>query len=195
MVYKREDAMNWWLILLTFIGVNLDFFFILLFLLKKYRLTRVMAGYMMGLWILLLLSFFAGQILDYFFPEWLLGILGVLPIYMAIHDDDEKAKDYKANCPTITVLITYLSVCAGCNLSMFIPVLTTLHLMGMLMVLVVLTIFSDIIILIIKQLVNVAIVKTLMEKYGEQLTKVVYIGVGIYVFFDSGLISHLLSIF
>lgn len=187
--------MNWWLILFTFIGVNLDFFFILLFLLKKYRLTSVIIGYMLGLWILLLLSFFAGQILDYFLPEWLLGILGVLPIYMALHDDDEEAKDYKPHRPVVTVLITYLSVCAGCNLSMFIPVLTTLSWMGMLSVLITLTILSIIIILIIKQLGNLSAVNTVMEKYGELLTKVVYIGVGIYVFFDSGLISHLLFIF
>ena len=33
--------MNWFVIAITFIGVNLDFFFILLFLLKKYKLHDV----------------------------------------------------------------------------------------------------------------------------------------------------------
>ena len=40
--------MNWLLIALTFIGVNLDFFFILLLLLKKYQLRSVILGYLIG---------------------------------------------------------------------------------------------------------------------------------------------------
>lgn len=78
--------MNWLLILVTFLGVNLDFFFILLLLLKKYNLKSVMMGYLLGLWTLLILSFSVGQILDQFLPEWLLGLLGLLPIYMALKD-------------------------------------------------------------------------------------------------------------
>ena len=78
--------MNWLLILITFLGVNLDFFFILLFLLKKYDLKSVTVGYLIGLWVLLLLSFNVGQILAHVLPEWILGLLGFLPIYMALKD-------------------------------------------------------------------------------------------------------------
>lgn len=49
--------MNWWIILVTFIGVNLDFFFILLFLLKKYTLQQGILGYIIGTVLLISLSF------------------------------------------------------------------------------------------------------------------------------------------
>lgn len=187
--------MNWLLILITFLGVNLDFFFILLLLLKKYNLKSVMMGYLMGLWALLILSFSVGQVLDHFLPEWLLGLLGLLPIYMALKDEDEDAQEVRAKSPIIITLVTYLSVCAGCNLALFLPVLSTISAVQIIEVMLVLTILSVIIIYVIKAIGNVKAINDLMEKYGEILTKVVYIGVGIYVLFDSGLIAHLISWF
>ena len=90
--------MNWLVFAITFIGVNLDFFFILLFLLKKYKVRDVILGYVTGVLILVAASFFLGKILAIFMPEWLLGILGFLPIWMAIHDNDEEANQTeKAN--------------------------------------------------------------------------------------------------
>ena len=124
--------MNWLLILITFLGVNLDFFFILLFLLKKYDLKSVTVGYLIGVWVLLLLSFNVGQIL--------------------------------AHIQFIQVILM-------------------------------LTVLSILIIFIIKSIGQVKVVNSLMEKYGEILTKLVYIGVGIYVLFDSGLVAHIISWF
>lgn len=92
-------------------------------------------------------------------------------------------------------LITYLSVCAGCNLSLFLPVLSTISAVQIIEVIVVLTVLSLLIILLIKAIGNIQSINDLMEKYGEILTKVVYIGVGIYVLFDSGLITHVISWF
>lgn len=85
---KWVTFMNYWLLALTFLSVNLDFFFILLFLLKRYRVPQVMLGYLLGTVILMSMSFAIGKALAAFLPEWLLGILGFLPIWMAIHDDD-----------------------------------------------------------------------------------------------------------
>lgn len=38
--------MNWWIIFITFLAVNLDFFFILIFLLERYNLRDVIIGYL-----------------------------------------------------------------------------------------------------------------------------------------------------
>lgn len=58
-----------------------------------------------------------------------------------------------------------------------------------------LTVLSILIIFIIKSIGQVKVVNSLMEKYGEILTKLVYICVGIYVLFDSGLVAHIISWF
>ena len=116
--------MNYWVLALTFLSVNLDFFFILIFLLKQYRFKQVLLGYWIGILILMTASLLAGKTLAALLPEWALGILGILPIYIALHDDDDDATQKQANhSPVLTVLITYLSVCAGCNLAIFLPVL------------------------------------------------------------------------
>ncbi len=53
--------MNYYVLGLTFLSINLDFFFILLFLLRRYRLHEVISGYVLGTIILLTLSFTAGK--------------------------------------------------------------------------------------------------------------------------------------
>lgn len=183
--------MNWWVIIATFIAVNLDFFFILLLLLKKYRLGSVILGYLIGVLFLVTISYLAGQVLAKFLPEWLLGILGILPIWMALHDDDDDTKQSGTHNPIITVLVTYLSVCAGCNLSIFLPVLTGIHVSQFLAVLIVIGICTVIVVCLLKLFGQIPVINHFMTKYSEILMKIVYIGVGLYVFWDSGLISHL----
>lgn len=100
--------MHYGLLALTFLSVNLDFFFMLIFLLQKYRVRQVLAGYLLGIVILLTLSFFIGRIISLFLPEWLLGILGLLPIYMALRKDDDAAAAKSTHSPTWSVLVTYL---------------------------------------------------------------------------------------
>lgn len=185
--------MNWSLILITFIGVNLDFFFILLFLLKKYELKKVMVGYIMGITLLVGLSFFAGQLLALFLPEWLLGILGILPIYMAFKDDPDDISNNQHHAPIMATFITYLSVCAGCNLSIFLPISTGLTLSQFLLVLLFLIGLSIVIVVIIKLIGNIPVVQTIMNRYGEMGTKIVYVAIGLYVFWDSGFLNHILA--
>ncbi|MDE4483504.1 hypothetical protein C1S40_15595, partial [Lactiplantibacillus plantarum] len=74
--------MHYGVLALTFLSVNLDFFLMLVFLLKKYRLWQVLLGYLLGNLILLTASFFVGKALTLFLSEWLLGCLGVLRVWL-----------------------------------------------------------------------------------------------------------------
>ena len=65
--------MNIWLLTVTFLAVNLDFFVLLLFLLKKFSVRQVVVGYLSGVVLLLVAGFLAGKVLAQFLPEWLLG--------------------------------------------------------------------------------------------------------------------------
>lgn len=186
--------MNYWLLLVTFISVNLDFFFMLIFLLKKYPLPKVMLGYLLGNLVLLTLSFCVGKALAIFIPEWLLGVLGVLPIYMALHDGDDDNADKTSSSQVWAVFITYLSVCAGCNLSIFLPVLVGETMVHFLMTLGFIGSLTLIVVIIIKGIADIPAVATAMTVHGEKLMKACYIVIGLYVFWDSGLISHLLAL-
>ncbi|MCP0887982.1 cadmium resistance transporter [Ligilactobacillus sp. WILCCON 0076] len=186
--------MNYWILTLTFISVNLDFFFMLLFLLKKYTTVKVILGYLIGTIILLTLSYFVGQVLTIFLPEWILGTLGVLPIYLAFNDNDEESGVKNNKSQVVSVLVTYLSVCAGCNLSIFLPVLVGENLENFLLTVVFIGLLTVLVVMLIKLISELSIVSNVMEKYGEKLMKFCYIVIGFYVFWDSGLIKHLIAL-
>lgn len=187
-------GLNYWLLALTFLSVNLDFFFMMIFLLKKYRTWQVLIGYLLGNLILLTASFFIGKTLALFLPEWLLGLLGFLPIWMAFRDDDDDDGDQTSKSPVLSVLVTYLSVCAGCNLSIFLPVLVGETMLHFLMTLGFIGILTIIVVFLIKLIADIPVVERVMTAHGERLMKICYVLIGLYVFWDSGLISHLIAL-
>lgn len=187
--------MNLGILIITFLGVNFDFFFMLLFLLKKYRVSQVIIGYLIGLVILLTASYSIGAVLASFLPEWILGILGVLPIYMTIHDNDEEQDNDSKKSPIVTVLLIYLSVCAGCVLGIFLPVMLGESFNNFLIALLIIALLTIIVVFIVKWVADMKIVTGLMDRYGEILMKVCYILIGLYVFWDSGLIGHVVAWF
>lgn len=187
--------MNLGILVITFLGVNFDFFFMLLFLLKKYRVSQVIIGYLIGVVILLTASYSIGVVLASFLPEWILGILGVLPIYMAIHDNDEEQDNDSKKSPIVTVLLIYLSVCAGCVLAIFLPIMVGESFNNFLIALLIIALLTIIVVFIVKWVADMKIVTGLMDRYGEILMKVCYILIGLYVFLDSGLISHVVAWF
>ncbi|AVW11733.1 cadmium resistance transporter [Lactiplantibacillus paraplantarum] len=186
--------MHYGILALTFLSVNLDFFLMLVFLLKKYQLRQVLVGYLLGNLILLTASFFVGKTLTLFLPEWVLGVLGVLPIWLAFHDDDDDATDRSGRSPVINVLVTYLAVCAGCNLSIFLPVLIGESMLHFLMTLGFIGVLTILVVFIINQVAGISAVQRQITAHGEWLMKVCYVVIGLYVFWDSGLISHLLAL-
>ncbi len=193
--YERGSKVNFVIIGLTFLSVNLDFFFMLLFLVRKYRLSAVLSGYLLGTLLLVTASYLIGQTLSAFLPEWLLGVLGFLPIYLAIKDDDDEVNATQSGASAVgTVLVTYLSVCTGCNLAIFLPVLMHAQLAEFFVALLLILGLSAVAVLAINLLSKNSFVSQVMEKYGEKLMKVCYVLIGLYVFWDSGLVAHLIRL-
>lgn len=61
--------MNVLVLALTFLAINLDFFIMMLFLLKKYPFRSVLFGFMAATMLLMVLCFIAGQLLESFFAR------------------------------------------------------------------------------------------------------------------------------
>ena len=111
---------------------------------------------------------------------------------MALHDNDEDPNHQSTTrSPMLIVLITYLAVCSGCNLSIFLPILTGIPLGHFGLALSFILILTILVVILIKEIGKLSPVARFMDKYSKLLMKIIYIGVGIYVFFDSGLIRHL----
>lgn len=139
-------------------------------------------------------SFFTGRALALFLPEWLLGLLGILPIYMAIRDNDEAVTTNGQQSPVLATLVTYLAVCSGCNLSIFLPVLADLSYQAFILALLFVVALAVVAVGLVKGISELPIIKRVLEKYSELLMKVIYVGIGLYIFYDSGLVHHLLAL-
>ncbi|USS93220.1 cadmium resistance transporter [Fructilactobacillus ixorae] len=178
---------------LTFLAVNLDFFVLLLFFLQKYSVGEVLLGYLLGLSLLLLLSYGLGQTLAHWLPEWVLGGLGFLPLYLAFRteDDDAELARFRKRSPVLTVFGTYLVVCAGCNLSVFIPVLLGQTLPVFWLTLGYFGFLTVIVVLFLRRLGRLPVVTQVLNHYGEWLLRVTYFVIGTYVLYDSGFLAHI----
>ena len=77
------------LVTMLFIGVNLDFFVVLLLLLQKYRFRDNFIGYELGMLLVFVISAIAGQLIQTIIPTWAIGLLGLLPIYMGIKGEND----------------------------------------------------------------------------------------------------------
>ena len=186
--------MNFSVLTLTFIAINIDFFIMLIFLLQQFSTIKVMIGYALAVFALLLVGFLVGNVLGKFLPEWILGILGLLPIYMAFKDDDDEAASTVSKSTIYTVFVTYLSVCTGCVLSIFVPVLIGKSWLEFGEASLYLLCLTVLIVLLAKAVESSHWVQSLIEKHGEILMKICYVLIGIYVLFDSGLIAHLIKL-
>lgn len=182
--------MNIGVVIVSFLAVNLDFFFMLLFLLNKYKFNEVLWGYFSAVIFILLISYSIGFALTRLFPEWSLGILGFVPIWMAIHDEDE---EYVSNGRKglLGVVITYLSTCLGCNLAIFLPILTGKNITDLFETLFIVGGLTLGVTILINAIRRIQTISNIMEKYGDQLMKICYVVIGLYVMFDSGLINHI----
>lgn len=181
------------MLVISFVGVNLDFAVILVLLLQKHTVKSVMLGYLLGVLVMFGGSFVGGQVLAKFLPEWVLGFLGLLPLYLAFFDDD--GDDAEVNQNSVWAIFKmYLAVCGGCSLSLFIPTLLGQSLLVASVAGGVLVVLTGAIVFLLAKVSHLKIVGELLEKYGEVITKVVYVAVACYVFYDSGLLEHVMRL-
>lgn len=186
--------MNIVLLTLLFVGVNLDFFVILLFLLKKYSFKAALIGYGIGMLFLWFLAAIISQTLHEFIPAWSLGILGLIPIFMALKgDDDEEASETKQKSAILAVTAVYLGTCGADNMAIYVPVLSSLTITETLLGAVYITVLMVLSTILAEKIDNLPIIGNAIEKYGEIATRLIYVIIGVGVIWESNLVPHLIQ--
>ncbi|CAH0416219.1 cadmium resistance transporter [Periweissella fabaria] len=187
--------MNIVLLTLLFVGVNLDFFVILLFLLKKYSFKAALIGYGIGMLFLWFVAATISQTLHEFIPAWSLGILGLIPIFMALKGgDDEEASETKQKSAILAVTAVYLGTCGADNMAIYVPVLSSLTIPETLLGAVYITILMILSTILAQKIDNLPIIGNAIEKYGEIATRLIYVIIGVGVILESNLVPHLIQL-
>lgn len=133
----------------------------------------------------------------------MLGFLGIIPLYFGCRllfsneDDDQNIQagltGFKLS--SYVALLTVTS-CSADNLGIYTPLfaaMTTLE-----EIYVTLLIFALMLIIVFcfaMSLVHLPVVADILEKHGNQLSALVYLGLGGYLLYECGTLTHLLAYF
>lgn len=175
-------------IIITFIGLNIDTFIALLFLINKHSTKSIIAGYSLANLTLWILGVLISKSIAVFFPDWITGFMGIILIILAFKPYKESKLESFSDLREIFTLCLSLG---GDNLSVYIPMAVKMKFMEILFIAIVFTILTFFAVLLGKWVLKINILTDVIENYGGYGTKLVYIIAGIYIVIKSKLLLHL----
>lgn len=184
-------------ILYTGTAVDLLIILMLFFAKRKSRkdIINIYLGQFLGSVSLILLSLLFAFVLDYIPSKEILGLLGLIPIFLGLKvlllgDSDGEAiakeglrKDNK-NLIFLVAMITFAS-CGADNIGVFVPYFTTLNLANLIVALLTFLVMIYLLVFSAQKLAQVPSVGEILEKYSRWFIAVVYLGLGIYILIEN----------
>lgn len=167
---------------------------------KEYR--DIYIGQFLGSMTLIIISLFFAFVLHYVPKKWMLGLLGLIPIYLgikvAIFDDcegEKRAKDALndkglSKLVGIVALVTIAS-CGADNIGLFVPYFVSLNFSQLIVTLIVFVILIFVLIYTAQRLADIKDIGEIVEKFNRWIMAVVYIGLGIFIIIENDTIKTL----
>lgn len=185
------------IILYSGTAVDLLIILMLFFAKRKSRkdIINIYLGQFLGSVSLILLSLLFAFVLNYIPSKEILGLLGLIPIFLGLKvlllgDSDGEAiakdglrKDNK-NLIFLVAMITFAS-CGADNIGVFVPYFTTLNLANLIVALLTFLVMIYILVFSAQKLAQVPYVGETLEKYSRWFIAVVYLGLGMYILIEN----------
>ena len=185
------------IILYSGTAVDLLIILMLFFAKRKSRkdIINIYLGQFLGSVSLILLSLLFAFVLNYIPSKEILGLLGLIPIFLGLKvlllgDSDGEAiakdglrKDDK-NLIFLVAMITFAS-CGADNIGVFVPYFITLNLANLIVALLTFLVMIYILVFSAQKLAQVPSVGETLEKYSKWFIAVVYLGLGIYILIEN----------
>ena len=191
------------IILYSGTAVDLLIILMLFFAKRKSRkdIINIYLGQFLGSVSLILLSLFFAFVLNYIPSKEILGLLGLIPIFLGLKvlllgDSDGEAiakdglrKDDK-NLIFLVAMITFAS-CGADNIGVFVPYFITLNLANLIVALLTFLVMIYLLVFSAQKLAQVPSVGETLEKYSRWFIAVVYLGLGIYILIENNVFDML----
>ncbi|MDB6213832.1 CadD family cadmium resistance transporter [Gemella haemolysans] len=185
------------IILYSGTAVDLLIILMLFFAKRKSRkdIINIYLGQFLGSVSLILLSLLFAFVLHYIPSKEILGLLGLIPIFLGLKvlllgDSDGEAiakeglrKDNK-NLIFLVAMITFAS-CGADNIGIFVPYFTTLNLADLIVALLTFLVMIYLLVFSAQKLAQIPSVGEILEKYSRWFIAVVYLGLGIYILIEN----------
>lgn len=195
------------IILYSGTAVDLLIILMLFFAKRKSRkdIINIYLGQFLGSVSLILLSLLFAFVLNYIPSKEILGLLGLIPIFLGLKvlllgDSDGEAiakdglrKDNK-NLIFLVAMITFAS-CGADNIGVFVPYFTTLNLANLIVTLLTFLVMIYLLVFSAQKLAQVPSVGETLEKYSRWFIAVVYLGLGMYILIENNVFDMLRAMF
>ena len=169
---------------------------------KEYR--DIYIGQYVGSVALIVVSLFFAFVLNYVPEKWILGLLGLIPIYLgikvAIYDDCEGEKRAKKELNEKglsklvgTVSIVTIASCGADKIGLFVPYFVTLSVTDLLITLFVFLILIFFLVFTAQKLANIPGVGEIVEKFSRWIMAVIYIALGLFIIIENDTIGTILG--
>ena len=169
---------------------------------KEYR--DIYIGQYVGSVALIVVSLFFAFVLNYVPEKWILGLLGLIPIYLGIKvaiygdsDGEERAKkelNEKGLSKLVgTIAIVTIASCGADNIGLFVPYFVTLSVTHLLITLFVFLILIFFLVFTAQKLANIPGVGEIVEKFSRWIMAVIYIALGLFIIIENDTIGTILG--
>ena len=194
------------IILYSGTAVDLLIILMLFFAKRKSRkdIINIYLGQFLGSVSLIFLSLLFAFVLNYIPSKEILGLLGLIPIFLGLKvlflgDSDGEAiakdglrKDNK-NLIFLVAMITFAS-CGADNIGVFVPYFTTLNLVNLIVTLLTFLVMIYLLVFSAQKLAQVPSVGETLEKYSRWFIAVVYLGLGMYILIENNVFDMLWAV-
>ena len=185
------------IILYSGTAVDLLIILMLFFAKRKSRkdIINIYLGQFLGSVSLIFLSLLFAFVLNYIPSKEILGLLGLIPIFLGLKvlllgDSDGEAiakdglrKDDK-NLIFLVAMITFAS-CGADNIGVFVPYFITLNLANLIVTLLTFLVMIYLLVFSAQKLAQVPSVGETLETYSRWFIAVVYLGLGMYILIEN----------
>ncbi|EKQ06114.1 cadmium resistance protein [Lacticaseibacillus casei A2-362] len=193
----------------VYISTSIDYLIVLIILFAQLSQNKqkwhIYAGQYLGTGLLVGVSLVAAYVVNFVPEAWMVGLLGLIPIYLGIRfaivgegeeeeeeEIIEKLEQSKANQLFWTVtLLTIAS--GGDNLGIYIPYFASLDWAQTLVALLVFAIGVIIFCELSRVLSSIPLISETIEKYKRIIVPLVFIPLGLYIMYESGTIETFLN--
>ena len=193
---------------ILYIATAVDLWVILLIFFAKAKTKKeyrdIYIGQYVGSVTLIVVSLFFAFVLNYVPEKWILGLLGLIPIYLgikvAIYDDCEGEKRAKKELNEKglsklvgTVAIVTIASCGADNIGLFVPYFVTLSVTNLLLTLFVFLILIFFLVFTAQKLANIPGIGEIVEKFSRWIMAIIYIALGLFIIIENDTIQTILG--
>ncbi|HFI0506522.1 TPA: cadmium resistance transporter [Streptococcus suis] len=182
------------------ISTSIDYFLILFLLFSQAKKPgekrTIYFGQLLASFILILLSSILSQVANIFLADWILGLLGFVPILLGVRILFENEEETDIPDSKIGLLsVIFISLASGVdNLGIFTPYFTTLSTLETLLTAGLILLETVAICYLAEKFGSLHSISEFIEKYEKMILPTIFIILGIYILFEFGTMTYLLQL-